>query len=140
MNCIKHIQLRCKNNGLTIDIVNECRKHVVMTIMLGNNQMIMLGLKIIRYLMKEAALLINDKEAHNIPDDIIESIFELYMSRKSPNHLYGVNPFVLLILLYTKLANKELSTKLALIKFDRLYFLFNWGKYLILSLLKKNNH
>lgn len=100
----------------------------------------MLGLKIIRYLMKEAALLINDKEAHNIPDDIIESIFELYMSRKSPNHLYGVNPFVLLILLYTKLANKELSTKLALIKFDRLYFLFNWGKYLILSLLKKNNH
>ena len=36
-------------------------------------------------------------ETHNLSSDIIESTFGVFKQKKSPNHLYGVTPFVLFI-------------------------------------------
>ena len=41
-----------------------------------------------------------------ISSDIIESTFDIYKSKKSPNKLYGVTPFALIIPLYPKITNQ----------------------------------
>jgi hypothetical protein len=63
----------------------------------------------LEYFRKEEALLINDRQNDNISSDIIESDFGIYKSKKSPNKLYGITPFVLLIPLYPKLVNKSVT-------------------------------
>ena len=45
----------------------------------------------------------------NISSDIIESTFGIYKSKKSPNKLYGITPFALMIPLYPKVANKVVT-------------------------------
>lgn len=57
-------------------------------------------MKVWDYLKEEASLL-KPGETHNLSSDIIESIFGIFKQKKSPNHLYGVTPFVLFIPAHT---------------------------------------
>ena len=45
----------------------------------------------------------------NISSDIIKSTFGIYNGKKSPNKLYGVTPFTLMIPLYPKVATKVVT-------------------------------
>ena len=45
----------------------------------------------------------------NISSDIIKSTFGIYYGKKSPNKLYGVTPFTLMIPLYPKVATKVVT-------------------------------
>ena len=63
--------------------------------------------RMLDYFKKEEALLVDDVQNDNISSDIIESDFGIFKSKKSPNKLYGITPFVLLIPLYPKLVNKS---------------------------------
>ena len=45
----------------------------------------------------------------NISSDIIESDYRTFKAKKSPNKLYGITTFVLLIPLYPKLVNKSVT-------------------------------
>ena len=45
----------------------------------------------------------------NISSDIIKSTFGIYKGKKSPNKLYGVTPFALMIPLYPKVATKVVT-------------------------------
>ena len=58
---------------------------------------------------KEEALLVDDVQNDNVSSDIIESDFGIFKMKKSPNKLYGITPFVLLIPLQPKLVNKSVS-------------------------------
>lgn len=45
----------------------------------------------------------------NISSDIIKSTFGIYKGKKSPNKLYGVTPFALMIPLHPKVATKVVT-------------------------------
>lgn len=45
----------------------------------------------------------------NISSDIIKSTFGIYKGKKSPNKLYSVTPFALMIPLYPKVATKVVT-------------------------------
>ena len=59
----------------------------------------------LEYFENEEKLLTKDMNI-NISSDIIESTFGIYKSKKSPNKLYGVTSFALIIPLYPKIMNK----------------------------------
>ena len=68
----------------------------------------MLGNRMIEYFNKEASLLTGSVlQKDNLSSDIIESDFGIFKCKKSPNKLYGITPFALIIPLYPKLVNKS---------------------------------
>ena len=79
----------------------ELRDYIVSNhIYPGNLRLTRVMMKVWDYLKAEAALL-KPGETHNLSSDIIESIFGIFKQKKSPNHLYGVTPFVLFIPAHT---------------------------------------
>lgn len=52
-------------------------------------------------------MLENEESTHNISSDILESTFGIYKQRKSPNKLYGVTSFILIIPAYTQLGERK---------------------------------
>jgi hypothetical protein len=88
MECIKSIEY-------TLETAGECRKKVEKTLLSGNTQMIKPGCDIIEFIRKEAALFDLQTIAHHNSSDIFESMFGIFKSRKSPNKLYGITPFIL---------------------------------------------
>ena len=101
MECYTHVMQRVKNEGLSIRLCNELRDYIVSNhIYPGNLRLTRIMMKVWDYLKAEAALL-KPGETHNLSSDIIESIFGIFKQKKSPNHLYGVTPFVLFIPAHT---------------------------------------
>lgn len=101
MECYTHVMQRVKNEGLSIRLCNELRDYIVSNhIYPGNLRLTRVMMKVWDYLKAEAALL-KPGETHNLSSDIIESIFGIFKQKKSPNHLYGVTPFVLFIPAHT---------------------------------------
>ena len=101
MACYTHVMQRVKNEGLSIRLCKELRDYIVKNhIYPGNTKLTGIMMKVWDYLKEEASLL-KPGETHNISSDIIESIFGIFKQKKSPNHLYGVTPFVLFIPAHT---------------------------------------
>ena len=101
MECYTHVMQRVKNEGLSIRLCNELRDYIVSNhIYPGNLRLTRVMMKVWDYLKAEAALL-KPGETHNLSSDIIESIFGIFKQKQSPNHLYGVTPFVLFIPAHT---------------------------------------
>ena len=76
----------------------------------SNNRGLMLGCRMIEYFRKEASLLTGSVlQNDNLSSDIIESDFGIFKSKKSPNKLYGITSFALIIPLYPKLVNKSVT-------------------------------
>ncbi len=107
IKCVESIEYICKHKGLSKSTVCECQKVIRTHLLRGNSRMINLGECIIEFLRKEVISIGTGVDAHNNSSDIIESIFGRYKSRKSPNKLYGITPYVLFIPIYTRLINKK---------------------------------
>lgn len=110
VDAVRHVEEICKTKGFNIATCNEC-KHFIIRSVIGNanNRRAMLGIRMLDYFKKEEALLVDDVQNDNISSDIIESDFGIFKMKKSPNKLYGITPFVLLIPLYPKLVNKSVT-------------------------------
>ena len=111
MTCINNIEHICKHKGLSKKTVHECREEIEKHLFSGNSRMIHLGESITQFLIKEAMLLGEDIQAHNISSDVLESLFGMYKARKSPNKLNGVTPFILFAPIYTKLRDSSKNKK-----------------------------
>ena len=59
------------------------------------------------YLDQQKMLLTDDSKNLNISSDIIESHFGIFKMKMSPNKLYGITPFLLILPLYTKIKNEN---------------------------------
>ena len=106
LDAIRHI---CKNKGLSCKTSKECLSYIVANV-IGNAypRQAHLGLKMLEYFLKEEALLADDMNIC-ISSDIIESTFGIYKNKKSPNKLYGITPFTLMIPLYPKVVNESVT-------------------------------
>lgn len=101
MKCYTHVLGKVKNEGLSIRLCKELRDYIVRNhIYPGNLRLTGIMMKVWDYLKEEASLL-KPGQTHNLSSDIIESIFGIFKQKKSPNHLYGVTPFVLFIPAHT---------------------------------------
>lgn len=109
LDAARHVEGICKNRGFSIATSKECKSYIVRHV-LGNAypRQARVGLKMIEYFKKEESLLTKTMNI-NISSDIIESTFGIYKSKKSPNKLYGITPFALMIPLYPKVANKVVT-------------------------------
>lgn len=97
MRCYTHVLQRVKNEGLSLRLCKELREYIVKNHIYPDNlRLTGITMKVWDYLKKEASLL-KPGETHNLSSDIIESTFGVFKQKKSPNHLYGVTPFVLFI-------------------------------------------
>ena len=110
VDAVRHVEEICKTKGFNIATCNECKQYIIRNVIgNANNRRAMLGIRMLDYFKKEEALLVDDVQNDNISSDIIESDYGIFKMKKSPNKLYGITPFVLLIPLYPKLVNKSVS-------------------------------
>lgn len=101
MECYTYVLQRVKNEGLSISLCKELRDYIVRNhIYPSNARLTRIMMKVWEYLKKESSML-KPGQTHNLSSDIIESIFGIFKQKKSPNHLYGVTPFVLFIPAHT---------------------------------------
>lgn len=118
IRCINCIEKECKQNGFSNSTIKKCQENIRKILFNGNDRMRKLGEAISLYIFKEGEILENKKSIHNNSSDIIESTFGIYKQRKSPNKLFGVTSFILLIPAYTQLAagkeSKDYSIKVHL--------------------------
>lgn len=112
INAIRHVEEICKNKGFNLETYKECRHYIIHNVLCksSNNRGLMLGCRMIEYFRKEASLLTGSVlQNDNLSSDIIESDFGIFKSKKSPNKLYGITSFALIIPLYPKLVNKSVT-------------------------------
>ena len=109
LDAIRHIEHICKNKGFSFKTSKECQSYIIAHV-IGNAypRQAHLGLMMLEYFRKEAAQLTEDMNIC-ISSDIIESTFGIYKSKKSPNKLYGITPFALMIPLYPKVVNESVT-------------------------------
>lgn len=94
VSCIQFIETEMKYHGLSKKSISICKRHVITSIMRGNNRMRKVGQEILAYLSKEELLLKDDKVINN-SSDIIESFFGTFKYKQSPNKLNGVTALAL---------------------------------------------
>ena len=106
IDATRHVEGICKNEGFSIFTSRKCKSYIIANV-IGNahSRQAKAGLKMLEYFEKEEKLLTEDMNI-NISSDIIESTFGIYKSKKSPNKLYGITSFALLIPLYPKISNQ----------------------------------
>ena len=108
VDAVRYVEDVCKNEGFNIGTCRKCKQYILRNVIgNANNRRAMLGIRMMEYFKQEEALLIDDMQNDNISSDIIESDFGIFKGKKSPNKLYGITPFVLIIPLYPKLVNKS---------------------------------
>ena len=109
MECVRDIERRCKNEGISKETAKLCAWMASRLITSGtaNKRTIAVGSKIGTYLLGEAEKIGDKDKAHIISSDIIESIFGWYKTRKPSNKLCGVTASVLNIATIGKLSTKE---------------------------------
>jgi hypothetical protein len=109
VGAVRYVEKVCKAEGFNIGTCNKCQDYVIRNVIgNANSRRAMLGLEMIKYFKNEAKLLSGDYQAnHNISSDIIETNFGFFKDKKSPNKLYGITPFVLILPLYPKLESKS---------------------------------
>lgn len=112
VDTIRYVEETCKNEGLGKRTCALCKDYIIRhTIGNANGRRARLGLKMMEYFDRQCELLKNDKDAHLISSDIIESDFGIYKAKKSPNKLYGITSLVLMLPLYPKLADYSVTDK-----------------------------
>lgn len=110
VDAVRYVETVCKTRGFSVATYQECRQYIIKNVICNaNNRRAMFGIRMLNYLEGEYALLEDDEQNDNVSSDIIESDFGIYKGKKSPNKLYGITPFVLMIPLYPKLVNKDVT-------------------------------
>lgn len=111
MRCFEKVLSICKRRGLSGQSAAECISIVNRELMGRGERLTRLGSMMVGYFTREAALLESDTAVHNVSSDIIESLFGCFKQRKSPNRMYGVTGFVLVLPLATRLGTLENARK-----------------------------
>lgn len=110
VDAIRHVEEVCKTKGFNIATCNECKHYVIRNVIgNANSRRAKLGIMMLDYFKEEEQLLVDDMQNDNISSDIIEFDFGIFKMKKSPNKLYGITPFVLMIPLYPKLVNRSVT-------------------------------
>jgi hypothetical protein len=107
LKCVERIEHICKHQGLCKESILLCKAQIKGRLCLGNSRMIKLAQVILQFLDTQAAMLDSDKDVRNNSSDIIEAVFGMYKSRKSPNKLHGVTPFILFIPAYLQIKKEQ---------------------------------
>lgn len=112
IDAIQYTEEVCKNEGLGRRTCALCKDYIIRHVIgNANPRRARLGIKMMEYLDRQCGLIKNDKEVHLISSDIIESDFGIYKAKKSPNKLYGITSFVLMLPLYPKVADYSVTYK-----------------------------
>lgn len=108
VGAIRYVEGVCKNEGFCLRNYSICRDYIIKNVIGdANNRRAMLGIKMLKYLDKQKAVLPDCTRNENISSDIIESNFGIFKTKKSPNKLFGITPFVLFLPLYSKIINEN---------------------------------
>ena len=107
MDCFRKVLDICKDRGLSRKSVLECNAVIRQGLMGRGNRLTRLGDMMLRYFDEESLLLKDDNDVHHISSDLIESMFGYFKQRKSPNRMYGVTCFILVMPLRGKLSALE---------------------------------
>jgi hypothetical protein len=107
LRCVNSIEREIKRNGLSHNSVKICRGYIKQYLLSANERMTKMAAQIIQYLNEEVEKLPSSKSCWNASSDVLESIFGVYKSRKSPNSLYGVTSYILFLPLHTRIGTKE---------------------------------
>ena len=111
MSCFRKVLTLCKESGLSRKTAIECVAIINQELMGRGERLTRLGGMMIGYFATETALLGSDEEVHNVPSNIIESLFGGFKERKSPNRMYGVTGFILVMPLEISLGSLLKSRK-----------------------------
>jgi hypothetical protein len=107
MGCVERIEHLCKYQGLSKESIHRCRSLIKRTLACGNSRMIALSQDLLRFIDSQSAMLESDTDVRNNSSDIIESVFGIYKSRKSPNKLHGVTSFILFVPAYLQIQKEK---------------------------------
>jgi hypothetical protein len=107
LSCINFIEYEIKHNGLSRQSVNRCRKNIKRNLSVKNKRMENVVMLIMNYFRNEIKKLPSSTSCWNASSDIVESIFGVYKSRKSPNLLHGITPFALFLPLHARIGSKN---------------------------------
>lgn len=105
MGCITQIEKDIKENGVSHESADRCKRLVNTSLLMGNSRQQMLGHFIIEYFNREVSF-VGEKDAHHASSDCIESTFGVTKGRKSDDKLVGVTPIILMIPLRLCLSNE----------------------------------
>ena len=107
MSCFREVLALCKDAGLSRRTAMECITVINRQLMGRGERLTRLGCMMIGYFTRETTLLSSDEDGHNVSSDIIESLFGGFKERKSPNRMYGVTGFILVMPLETRLSTLQ---------------------------------
>lgn len=111
MSCFREVLTLCKDSGLSRRTAMQCVAIINREFMGRGERLTKLGGMMIGYFTQETAMLGSDEEVHNVSSDIIESLFGGFKERKSPNRMYGVTGFILVMPLETQLCTLQRAAK-----------------------------
>lgn len=107
MSCFREVLSICKESGLSGRTAALCVSLINRELTGRGDRLTKLAGMMTGYLTQESALLGSDGDAHNVSSDIIESLFGGFKERKSPNRMYGVTGFILVMPLETQLCTLQ---------------------------------
>lgn len=101
---VTYLETLCKREGFGLRTNALCQQHIIRNL-IGNatNRQARVGLKMLDYFKRQAAILNGSRMIRNISSDIIESDFGILKAKVSPNKLYGFTPMILMLPLYPKI-------------------------------------
>lgn len=105
LRCVNEIQREIKQRGISPQTILRCQ--LLMGKHLGciNDRTLRLIEEIRGYLKTEGRKMEACPQAWHASSDVIESLFGTYKAKKSPNKLYGVTSFVLILPLRTRIGS-----------------------------------
>jgi hypothetical protein len=110
LTCVNYIEHEIKHNGLSHRSLKNCVDFMKQDLFFGNERMLQIAEQMVGWLREEIRKLPSEKTCWNASSDIIESLFGVYKSKKSPNPLHGVTSFVLMLPLHTRIRKKDDAT------------------------------
>ncbi|WP_303045259.1 hypothetical protein [Parabacteroides goldsteinii] len=102
---VTYLETLCKREGFGLRTNALCQHHIIRNL-IGNatNRRACVGLRMLDYFKRQAAVLNDSRQIRNISSDIIESEFGILKSKVSSNKLHGFTPMILMLPLYPKIA------------------------------------
>lgn len=90
------LETLCKREGFGFRTNALCQHHIIRDL-IGNvsSRRVCVGLRMVHYFKRQAAVLNGSKRIHNISSDIIESEFGTLKAKVSPNKLHRFTPMIL---------------------------------------------
>lgn len=107
---ITHVETICKRQGFDRRTNALCQDFIIRNVIgNANSRRARVGLEMLEYFNKQAAILGNTDDVRHISSDIIESDFGIFKAKKSPNKLYGITSLVLMLPLYPRIAGYSIA-------------------------------